>query len=176
MATTYEQCGDDVKAMVAQVMADYHPELSAAGVSVGLLMASAHDKDDELIPAVKLHGYQCAATIKRISLKDRAAGKCDAEMTICAATWKDLADAKKIALIDHELEHLEVKLTKENTVDRDDLGRPKLLMKLHDHQLGIFKGVIERHAKNALDYHIAKDFTSDMGQLLLWAEDKRKVG
>lgn len=176
MATTYEKADDDVEVLVAGVMKDYHPELASAGVTVGLLMASVHDKDDELIPAVKLHGYQCAATIKRISLKDRAAGKCDAEMTICAATWKDLPDAKKRALIDHELEHLELKMTKENTVGRDDLGRPKLVMKLHDHQIGIFKGNIERHAKNSLDYHLAKDFTNDIGQMLLWAEDKRKVG
>jgi hypothetical protein len=153
-----------------------HQELRTAGVTIDCLFADpGTDAAEEPLP-LKLGGYPVAAYVRRIGLKDRAKGMADAEIVIDANTWKGLAEAKRVALIDHEVTHLRVKQAKDGGVDRDDLGRPKLVMRLHDHQIGIFKDVIERHGKDALDHYVAKEFTEDMGQLLMWAEDKRKVG
>ena len=171
MPTTYEKCGDEVERVVSQVVKKYHHDLKAAGVTIGLLFARNSEG-----AAVKLHGYPCAAVIKKNSLKDRAEGKTDATITIDEAGWDGLSEEERSALIDHELYHLEVKRDKHNKYDLDDLGRPKLNIRLHDAQIGIFKTIIERHGMDALDAQIAEKFIGEYGQLLLWAKEPETVG
>ncbi len=171
MPTTYEKCGDDVDAIVKRVSKKFHVDLVKAKVTIQCLYA----RNDEG-HAAKLHGYPCAAVVKKNSLKDRAEGKTDATITIDEVTWNNLSEDEKDALIDHELYHLEVKRDKVGQFDYDDLGRPKLMMKLHDAQIGIFKAIIERHGRNALDAQIAEKFIDEYGQLLLWAKEPSAVG
>lgn len=172
MPTTYTQAGDNIEAQMRRVMAKYHGRLTDVEANVGVLIAFNPDGD-----AVKLNGYPCAATVRIVSLKDRAAGMPDAQIVLDQNTWDGLDQAERDALFDHEIEHLQtVPNKKTNQPKRDDLGRPKLRMKKHDAQVGIFKNVIERNGPKALDAQIAKDFITEFGQLLMWAEDKKKVG
>lgn len=55
--------------MVDLLLHTQYPDLLKHGVLIGVLMATNPDG-----PAVKLHGYACAATIKVISLRERARG------------------------------------------------------------------------------------------------------
>jgi hypothetical protein len=171
MPTTYEKCDESVERIVADVIAKYRDDLREAGVTVALLFARNGDG-----PAVKLHGYECAATIKITSQKDRAKGNADAEIVIDESRWSDLTDAERHALIDHELYHLEIKLDDANQIETDDGGRPVLKMRLHDAEIGIFRKIIERHGPAALDAQIAQAFIDEYGQLMLWANDPTKVG
>jgi hypothetical protein len=171
MPTTYEKCGEEVEAVIRKVAKKYHVDLVKAKVTIGSLFARNDDGE-----AVKLHGYPCAATVKKNSLKDRAEGKTDATITIDEKRWNELSEDEKDALIDHELYHLNVKRNERGDFDYDDLGRPKLTMVLHDAQIGIFKSIIERHGAAALDAQIAEKFIDEYGQLLMWAKDKTTVG
>lgn len=156
MPTTYEKCDDSVGVIVRGVMEQYHLDLTEAGVTIALLFA----RNSEDAP-VKLHGYPCAAVVRKTGLKDRAKGNADAEIVIDEMHWNSLNDAERRALIDHELYHLEVVLDENNAIELDDLGRPKLRLKLHDTQIGIFRTIITRHGRHALDAQIASQFIAD---------------
>lgn len=163
MGTTYERAKWDVMELMTDVKERWHGDLVKAEVEITVLMASNEDG-----AAVKLHGYPCYATIKINSLKDRVEGKGDATITIDAREWKDLPDAERTALIDHELEHLELVMEKgSQTVWKvDDHGRPKLKMKLHDWQLGGFESIAARHREHALEVQHFREVADAQQQLL----------
>lgn len=101
--------GEDVKAMVADVIQRWHADLYDAKVKIGILMA-ANPKEGEA--AVKHAGYPAFATITIVPLKDRVSKGYDAEMVIDADGWKNFSLKHKTALLDHELSHLVVKRAK----------------------------------------------------------------
>lgn len=171
MPTTHTPAGDNVIARMNKVMRKYHGHLVTEKASVGVLMARNEDGE-----AVKVGGYPCAALVRKVSLKDRAAGLPDAQIIIDEIRWEELDDAEKDALLDHELEHLKIATDQNGQPKRDDLDRPKFNLAKHDAQIGIFRCVIERHGEKALDAQIAAKFVDEYGQLLLWAKDKETVG
>jgi hypothetical protein len=125
----------------------FHADLAAAEVSIGILMATAPEGE----PAVKLHGYACAAKVKINSYADRVEGKPDATITIDAAEWAEMDDLRRQALIDHELNHLEVQRDEEGQVKSDAHGRPKLKIRLHDVEVGVFDRIIAKYESECLD-------------------------
>jgi hypothetical protein len=172
MATTYELADEDVVNRMQKVLRKYHGNIGILHVNVGVLMATNPEG-----PAVtKTGGYPCAAKVRIVSLKDRAAGMPDAQIIIDALRWEELTAVERDALLDHELEHLQPALDKDGKPKQDDLGRPKLKMKLHDAEIGIFRSVVERYGPEALDAQIAEKFIDEWGQLLMWAKDKETVG
>lgn len=165
MPTTYEKCesSDETVAKITKSVIDqYHRDLLEAGVTVSLLFARDPDSD----APVKLHGYPCAAIVRITGLKDRAKGMPDAEIVIDESRWIDLTEEERHALIDHELTHLEVKLDDLNRIEFDDLNRPKLRMRLHDAQIGIFRSIVKRYGSESLDTAIAKDFINEYAPLV----------
>jgi hypothetical protein len=171
MAKVFQKADEQVEALVVEVMNKYHGDLVQAGVTVGCIMVSCSAGH-----AVKHHGYDCAATIRRTTLKQRVQGHADAEIDIDAATWDDLNAQQRRALLDHEIEHLTIVRDENRRVKTDDIGRPVLKMKLHDWELGGFASVVERHGNAALDAKAAHSFKDHFGQLLMWAEDGAAVG
>src|SRR4051794_22985186 len=99
MPTTYEKAGPEINDEVTAVMRRLHSGLAEAGVTIETLLAANEDG-----PAVMLHGWPCKATIKVNSLKDRAAGCCDARLTLDAETWASGFEDERAALLDHELQ------------------------------------------------------------------------
>lgn len=165
MPTTYDKADDSVNDMLAGVMKKYHGDLVQAGVTVGILMASS-----ETGAPVKLHGYPCQAVVKIRNLKDRTMGMPDADIVIDAENWEKLSKPERIALLDHEANHLELKKDKYNTLQRDDAGRPKLAMRLHDHEFGWFDIIAHRHADASAEVKQAKAFADECGQTYFgWA-------
>jgi hypothetical protein len=67
-----------------------------------------------------------------------------------AYRWPELDELTQVAVLDHELTHLELVTDDEGTVKYDDYGRPKLRMRLHDICHGWFSEVAKRH-KGTLD-------------------------
>jgi hypothetical protein len=140
---TYRRA-DDLVPLAEKAMRDYHRDLADAGVTVEVLTVHAGTS-----PALKHHGYPALAVIKPMSQKDRAAGSADARILIDAEKWDGLDDPRRLALLDHELTHLELVRDEEGAVREDDCGRPKLRTRPHDFELGGFEEVVGRHKASA---------------------------
>ena len=102
--------------------------------------------------------------MKSVGLKDRAKGQGDAEIIIDEIWWQDASEQAREALIDHELYHLEVKTDKNNHPAKDDLDRPKLLMRKHDYQFGWFNAIASRHAEHSVEVYQATNLFDEAGQ------------
>jgi hypothetical protein len=150
----YEKAPNDVREIVEKMTERYHPTLRDAGASICCLMAfPTEDKNgDSTGPALTHQGYPAQAVVKIIGLKERTDGRADAEICIDGENWPLLSEAEKNALIDHELEHLEPKYDKHGLLVRDDLDRPKLKIRKHDHQFGWFDSIVRRHGRAALEF------------------------
>lgn len=169
MSVTYADVPDEVPALAALVLSEYHPELVEADVTLGYLFAF-NPKGS----AVKLHGYPCQATVKVNSYKDRKQGKADATIEIDGAGWYDKSEDERRALLDHEITHLVVvRDRKTGEIKVDDLGRPRLKCRLHDYQLGGFRAVAERFGAAAPEVQAAAHWRDRFGQMLMeWGEEK----
>ncbi len=163
----YEKSKPEVGKLVSEIMEKYHGGLFSAGVTVDCLHAFAKtdDNGDATGPALKLHGHQCATVVKIVSTKDRAKGMADAEITFDGDHYDELGADELEALIDHELTHLELSLDDAGAVRRDDQGRPKLRMRLHDHQFGWFDTIAARHGAASLEVQQARSFADSFGQM-----------
>lgn len=162
MTITYEK-QHDTRALGSAIK-KWHPVLDQVGVTVDWLFATDVDEETgESRHCLKEHGYPAAATIKITPLKYRALGVADAILIVDEATWHELDAAGQVALLDHELAHIQVRgadcgiVTRDGdgVLDRsaklDDLRRPVLRLRPHDWQLGGFRDVARRHREDAIE-------------------------
>jgi len=168
MPITYDTVDKTTDDLIKRAMAMYHSELAGAGVTVHAVFASNIDKETgEICPAVKVHGHTAAAKMQVTSLQDRARGLPDAKLTIDEYSWKRMAESRRVALIDHELEHLVLK-TDDDGIVFDDRGRPKLKLKIHDWQFQGFAKIIERHGEAAVEHREMVRWQEKGGQYSLF--------
>lgn len=145
--TTYQLADTPVHTLLSETIGTYRQDLSEAAVRVGVLMAVNENGD-----AVKHHGYPASATIKIVPQKDRITKGYDAEMVIDEKAWESMNKKCRVALLHHELMHLELKRDKEGTIELDDNGRPKLKSRPGDFNAGDgFKEVIAAHGESAVE-------------------------
>jgi hypothetical protein len=156
----YEKAPAEIGQIVERMMDRYHPQLRDAKVTLAMLMAfPTKDKNgDTTGPALTHNGYPAAAVVKIIGLKERTDGRADAELVIDGDNWPLLSEAQRDALVDHELEHLELKTDKDGLLVRDDLERPKLVIRKHDHQFGWFDAIVRRHGRDSLEFKQFEEF------------------
>lgn len=164
MATIYSLPEADDKNLLARVVADWHKDLSVIDARVQILFASADPEVENPPPPVKHGGYPARATIRVVPTKDRLVKGYDAEMLVDRDWWGGASEARRVALLDHELSHLEVVVSTKDkrepgepldtsSVVFDDLGRPKLRLRKADYQPSDgFLAVIERHRDNAVEF------------------------
>ena len=160
MAVFFGLPDQDAIDLLQTAMKSWHPDLAAHGVRVQLLFATS----DTDAPAVRHGGYPAVATIRVVPLKDRLTKGYDAEMLVARDEWDLFGEAHKVALLDHELSHLEVcrkkvKMPKTHKgepqfrVALDDLGRPKLKLRKGDWNPGDgFEAVVARHCDHADEF------------------------
>lgn len=177
MAKIYEKGRGEVVDLVNEIMKEHHPQLYAHDVTVDILFIGESDKNGVLVPTLKHDGYSAAATVKSNSIKDRCLGLSDAVITVDMATWKDLSDIKRRALLDHEITHLQlVPIEKGSMIMKtDDLGRPKLKMRLHDWQLGGFTSIAQRYKDDALEVEAVHASRDEYGQYF-WDWSANAIG
>lgn len=158
MPRTYETVDSDTEFKVASIMEKYHQPIYEAKVELNILFAHGpKDAEGETTgPAIAVNGYPALASIKINNLKDRAAGLRDATLLIDGDQWPLTPDPRKLAIIDHELEHLEIKADEDGTIQTDDLGRPKLKIRLHDFHFGGFMSIAERHKDDSVESETVK--------------------
>ena len=167
MGITYERAPAEVAEQTRRVMRQFHRELVEVETKVAVLFARS-PKDEHgrpLAAAVTVGGYPCAAKVKVIPLIQRADGRADAEIVIDEDQWNERSEPEHDALLDHELHHLEVARDADtgNPLS-DDLGRPKLRLRKHDHQFGWFDVIARRHGDAAYEIQQAKAFADNYGQ------------
>ena len=138
MATILEADDGSIGEVIADVVAKYHEDLSH--VAIGALRAFAKQSKTGSGHALQLGGYPCLATVRIVGYEQRVQGLPDALITVDAKAWEQMAPPVRVALIDHEVTHVELVDGKE-----DDCGRPKLKLRKHDHQFGWFDSVVRRH-------------------------------
>ena len=160
MGTVYLPADDEINGLVRRVMEKYHPELDGMGVTVSTLRAfsaSGHP--------LKSKGFPALADICVTSLQDRARGMSDVKMRIDGAAWDGMSREARVALIDHELEHIKVVPDKDSgNPGVDDLGRPKLKSRAHDWEIGGFDAVVRRHGDHAPELRALRAAESRLSQ------------
>lgn len=163
MGTSWHRAGegDEMAAGVRLLIGQYHPRLAEAGVRVGIMVAYNPDGD-----ALTHGGYPAAATMKVVKLKDRVTKGYDAEMSVDERVWRDLSAAQRLALLDHELSHIDTVDVPEKQLKElrgenpaavawkvDDIGRPKLRSVPGNWNVGDgFAQVVARHGLDAIEY------------------------
>lgn len=166
---TYQPADSRIQHAAAELRKQYHQHLDDAGVTVCYLMAFAPvGKDGEIKgPALKLHGYLCAAIVKVNSLLLRAQGMMDCTIQIDGDEWADRPDEEKLAILDHELEHIQVTAKRKTNqgawiYETDDLDRPLVHLKNHDFHGGGFKSIMHRHQGSAIETKLVIDASLKM--------------
>lgn len=150
----FRKGNDTETAMVAAVLEKYHPELHDAELIVDVLVAFAtkNEQGEPRGPALSHGGYPAIATVRVNSLKQRVLGQGDALITLDGDRWQDFSPEQQRAIIDHELTHLELTTSDEGGVEGDDIGRPRLRCRKHDHQFGWFDAVVRRHGRHSVEW------------------------
>jgi len=168
---TYSDASSDLTTTIDRMAAEYHDDLAQVTISALFVF-----DDEDSLPCLKHQGYPAAAVVRITPIRDRALGVPDAIITVDRATWQTLSAPQKNALIDHELEHLELVIDAETGKPKyDALERPKLRMRRHDHQLGWFADVARRHGEASCEVRQARQLIEQTGQLYFdfatWAEE-----
>ncbi len=166
MTKTFEKADNETKRLLVEMMRRFHPEITDAGVTIDVLFANNFDEDaNENLPALKLHGYGAAAIIKIVPLQQRALGHGDALLTIDGYSWGRFNAPERLALLDHELEHIELVLGDGGEVKLDDMKRPRIRLKLHDWNLQGFDAIAKRHGEDALEVQAVRACRDKSGQM-----------
>ena len=160
----YDHAPPETYERIAALIERFHPDLKKAAIRIDLLMASS---DSENAHAVTCGGYSAYAVVKILGPKERAMGRGDAEIVIDRDEYEAMTPAKRDALLDHELYHLNVKLDRVGQPTRDDYQRPCLKLRKHDRQFGWFDEVARRHGANSIEVQQATQIREEAGQLYL---------
>ncbi len=177
MSTTFERAPKAIEALVQKAMELYQPALLKERVTIdAIIVRKTKGTEDETedVHALKRSGYPIDAKIGVTSLQDRARGIADAKLMIDGFEWNKATDRQRLALIDHELEHLVLVEHEPTEKDpaiyflKDDLGRPKLKVRPHDWELAGFQTVAIRHAEHSHEAMQFAAFRADYAQLNLF--------
>lgn len=147
MSAVYTKAPADVAERAKPLLEKNHFELFNHQLRIDFIFANStvNDKGEPTGPAVSHNGYPALAVARNLTTKDRVMGRGDCEIVIDADRWPLLSEEEKNALLDHELEHFQIAEDKYGMPKLDDIHRPKLKMKKHDHQFGWFDSIARRH-------------------------------
>ena len=164
----YERIKDkDIYALIKEAAEMYHSEQIDCGLKVGAEWAWPDEKSDK--PPLMLHGYEVQAIMRKIPYRMRIHGVPDVIITIDGVNWREkLDEEERLALIDHELTHVEIVYDKkEGGVKLDKALRPVVRLLPHDWQMGGFNAVARRHGSKAPECKAYRYYYEKSGQLLL---------
>lgn len=150
MSKHYSKAPAEVAERATSLIKKYHPDLLLVGIKIDFLSV-AHDSDDDVTPALTQHGWPCLAVVRIVGLKERTKGNGDAEIIIDEKRYGQMDDKQKDALIDHELYHLNIVRNKHGVPKKDGQKRPKLAMRKHDHEIGWFTEIAQRHGRSSIE-------------------------
>ena len=124
---TYKQCtstngGESVLKMAKQVvslLSTLGPEyefLNKVKVDYIFAYADLGEDGERSNDAITHNGHRAYGLCRIINLRDRAKGNGDAEILLDHDYWAEITEPEQRALLDHELTHIQVCLTKAGTM------------------------------------------------------------
>lgn len=158
--STYGPATDETRDLLSNLLLTYaddyprgqeepgmYQEIMDAKVRIDLLMAHGdRDDDGNLVGNAITHQGQPAAGLFKIrNLELRAAGLGDCQIMLDHDWWDKHGERQRIALLDHELFHLDFKRDKAGIVARDDLRRPLIKVRPHTFEVGWHAAIALRH-------------------------------
>ncbi len=150
MSKIYAPAPSGVAERVAHLVKVFHSDLHNAGIKVDLI--SVADDDPDVEDALKVRGIPAYACVRVVDIKGRTMGRGDAEIVLDEGKWLTLPDATRDAVLDHEIEHLELQVNPKSKKPKLDCrGRPKLKIKLHDAEFGWFNSIARRHGAASIE-------------------------
>lgn len=165
---TFERCDKSVEDLAKNLINQFesHKPLAAFEVKIDYVVARADvdDKGRQLNDALTKNGVKALGIARKTSLKDRALGRGDAEISLDGDWWKDASGEEQAALLDHELHHISVKTDNMGNVKYDALGRPQIKLRKHDVEVGFFNIIAERHGIHSQERIQAKSIMDKFGQ------------
>lgn len=140
MPATFHKADESVYAMLAELIKTYRDDLRLARAQITLLFAVSTNGR----PAMTHHGFSVLGRVQVNSLQDRAEGKGDATIVFDGDKWPEMSEARRKALMHHELSH----------IDRwggklDALSRPRLSLRPGDWQNDGFNQVVAIYGNDA---------------------------
>lgn len=177
MPKVFIKADGDTEAMLGECMRKYHQDLADNEVRVLVLMVRpAINKDGDVTsPSVSFAGAAAAAKCSLVNARDRAVMPYDARIEIDEDQWDDLTSPQQMALLDHELTHLEITRDSDGKVAQTDDLRPKLSLRNDDWIITGFKEVVDRHGDDALECQSFKRLWDKHGQSLFpWAAEANR--
>lgn len=158
----YQNAGEGVLGTVRALIDSYHPDLQLCDVRVGVQFAYAtrDANGDPKGPAIKVHGRMAYGKVRKVGLSDRVAGMPDAMIYVDGDIWDTLSPDEQRSLLDHELEHLEIAKDKDENPIAEDDGRPKLKLKPHDLEVGIFESTLQRYGQKGIEARQVQDLST----------------
>lgn len=167
----YERAPKAVADMAKSILEQFetHKPLLDAKVKIDFVMAYGdRDENDNLTgPAITSGGFQSLGVARKMPVKDRAMGRGDCEVMLDGDFWDDEAipEARKRAVLDHELHHFQVVKDEEDVLLLDSCDRPKLKLRRHDVEVGWFRVVAVRHGAESHERVQAKTLLDGDGQV-----------
>lgn len=169
MPIAFDIAPPEVYQLLAKVVEKYHPDKTE--LKFGVLMLSSVDKEgtpDGKYP-LKWNGFAASAKVKLVPAKDRLFKNIDVEIHIDAHTWRAIDEAKQIAILDHEVEHVCVLDTSDDStenVNDDTKSKYKLKLKPDDYAIWGCESIIRRHGNNSMEVMSAKRLREQLGDIL----------
>ncbi len=135
MSIEFREADQSVHDLLGAVMDEYFPELSGMDPSLVVDIRMAVDGAD--MGKRLLHrGHLVGAMIKVVGAEERAAGGADVRLKIDQVSWDKRTERQRVALLHHELTHVEPKRdTDTGLLVLDPYGRPKIKLRLDDWML-----------------------------------------
>lgn len=167
----FQRAPQAVTKLAALIIKKYHKELAEAKVTIDFVFCRA-DTNEHGIPktnAINHHGHAAYGVASIVGLLDRAMGRADAMIKIDADAWDKMNDKQQDALLDHEINHFKVKTDELGARLYDDLNRPRLEMRKHDYEIGLFKVIAERHGIASIEVQTMARLKEQAGQAF-WPE------
>ncbi len=170
---TFERCPKTVNDMAMKLMNEFESHRPLLNCEPKIDFVFAYPEYDEktgapVEDALKKNGVKALGICRKLSLKDRAMGRGDAEIALDGDWWARANEPEQRALLDHELHHLMPKVDKRGLVT-DDLGRPVFKLRPHDHDVGWFSIIAQRHGRHSIECQQAKRMVDEAGQFY-WPE------
>lgn len=170
---TYQKCDGSVAELAREILCEFptHKPILDARVQIDYIFAFP-DYDDMGMAkndAIRHHGCKALGLARRLKLKDRVMGRGDCEVLLDGHWWKEASRDERRAILDHELHHFIVKQSTHGVFERDDIGRPKIVLRHHDFEFGWFAVIAERHGLASQERQQAKIMMEQGGQFF-WPE------
>lgn len=162
MPNTFARADLIVVNLAKEIIERFHHEIYEVEAKIDFVFAFRDPEAEE--PAIMVRGHRVLGQARVNNLKHRALGLGDCEVLLDGDAWENMPEPNKRALLDHELEHFEIKRHKKTgEYLYDDLHRPLMKLRDHDREFGFFDNIAQRHGADSWEVKNLKKMFEEAG-------------